>query len=112
MPQSTDSRTLTSYVDKSSVPFVQAFQKFAGENLENLYKCDVWDIITVLCQAASLAESFTGDSIEVSEITNAEDFELYPSKLCEKCLKTLEGFPLHQVKALMIGLLSVDMSHG
>ena len=112
MPQPTDSKPLISYVDESSVPFVQAFQEIAGENLENLYKCDVWNIITVLCQAAALAESFAEDEIDISEILNAEDFDPCPSKLCEKCLKTLEGFPLHQVKALMVGILSVDMSHG
>ena len=108
MPQSTDSRTLISYVNDSSVPFVQAFQEIAGENLESLYKCDIWDIITVLCQAASLAESFAEDKIDISEIVNAEDFDIYPSKLCEKCLETLEGFPLGEVNALMIGILSVS----
>jgi len=112
MPQTTDSRTLTSYVNDSSVPFVRSFQGFAGENLENLYKCDVWNIITVLCLSASLAESIAEDSIDISEIINGEDFNLYPSKLCEKCLVTLKGFPLNQVKALMSGILSVDMSHG
>ena len=109
MPQT---KPLTSYFDDLSSPLVQAFQEVAGENFENLYKCDVWDIIMVLCQAASLADSFASDAIDISEIINADDFGLYPSKLCEKCLKTLEGFPLNQVKALMIGILSVDMSHG
>ena len=112
MPQSNNFKTLISYVDVPSVPFVRSFQGFAGENLENLYKCDVWDIVTVLCQAASLAESIAEDTIDISEILEADDLELYPSKLCEKCLKTLKGFPLNQVKALMSGILSVDMSHG
>ena len=112
MPQTNDPRTLISYVNAPSVPFVRSFQGFAGENLENLYKCDIWDIITILCQAASLAESFAYDVIDISEIIDADDFDLYPSKLCEKCLKTLEGFPLNQVKALMSGILSVDMSQG
>ena len=112
MPQSNTSRTLASYVDDLDESFVHSFQGFAGENLENLNKCDVWDIITVLCSAASLAESFAEDSIEISEIINAEDFDLHLSKLCEKCLGTLNGFPLGEVNALMIGILSVDMSHG
>ena len=108
MPQPTDSKTLISCVDESLVPFVQAFQGFAGDNLENLYKCGVWDVVTVLCQAASLAESFAEDKIDISDITNAEDLDLDLSKLCEKCLKTLEGFPLNQVNDLMIGILSVS----
>ena len=111
MPQSNASRPLISYVDGPSVPFVQAFQELAGENLEKLYKCDVWDVVTVLCQSASLAESFSEESIEISEIINDEDFNLYPSKLCEKCLGTLERFPLNQVNDLMIGILSVSKSH-
>ena len=111
MTQPNISNPLTSYVDNPSVPLVQAFQEIAGDNLENLDKCEVWDIITVLCSAASLAESFAEDSIEISEITNDEDFDLHPSKLCEKCLETLEGLPLDQVNPLMIGLLSVNKSH-
>ena len=108
MPQSTNSRTLISYVNDSSVPFVRSFQGFAGENLENLYKCGVWDVVTVICQAASLAESFAEDKIDISEILNAEDLDLDLSKFCEKCLKTLERFPLGDVNALMIGILSVS----
>ena len=109
MTQPNNSKPLISYVD---TPSVRVFQGFAGENFENLYKCDVWNIITVLCSAASLADAMAEDAIDISEIIDAEDFDLYPSKLCEKCLKTLEGFPLNQVKALMSGILSVDMSHG
>ena len=112
MIQPTAPNPLISYVDVPSVPFVHSLQGFAGESLENLTKHEVWDVIVVLCQSASLAESFSEDSIEISEIINDEDFNLYPSKLCEKCLGTLEGFPLNQVKALMSGILSVDMSHG
>ena len=108
MPQVNTSRTLASYVDDLDESFVHAFQGFAGENLENLNKCDVWDIITVLCQAASLAESMAEDSIDISEIIDGEYFDLHPSKLCEKCLKTLGGFPLGEVNALMIGILSVS----
>ena len=110
MPQPKNSKTLISYVDAPSMPFVHSLQGFAGENLENLTKHEVWDAIVVLCQAASLAESFSEDSIEISEIIDDEDFNLYPSKLCEKCLVALEGFPLNQVNDLMIGILSVSKS--
>jgi hypothetical protein len=52
MPQLVTIRPLTSSVN---TPSVRIFQQFAGESLENLDEYEAWDIITALCQSASLA---------------------------------------------------------
>ena len=115
MPQSSDSRTLISYVDTHlvhlhSIDLIQAFQEIAGENLENLDHGEVWSLVTALCESARLAESIAEDEIDTPEIIKAYGYDLSFSKLCEKCLEALDRFPLNQVNNLMIGILSVSKS--
>ena len=116
MIQPTAPKSLTSYVDVNllhlhAVDLIQAFQEIAGENLENLDHGEVWSIVTALCESARLAESIAEDEIDTPEIIEAYGYDLSFSKLCEKCLEALDGFPLNQVNALMIGILSVNRSH-
>ena len=62
MPHTTVSKTLTYYVDS---PSVRVFQEFAGESLDKLDEYEAWDIVTILCQAVSLANLNDETTIDI-----------------------------------------------
>ena len=102
MSQVKTSKPLTYYID---TPSVRVFQTFAGESLDNLDVYEAWDVITVLCQAASLANQYDQITIDIPEAIECLGMDI--SDDCEKCLNALHGFPAKQVNALMVGILSV-----
>ena len=104
MPQLVTSKPLTFYVN---TPSVRIFQQFAGESLENLDEYDVWDIVMILCQAASLASMSEQSMIDIPEAIEALGDEMEFRDHCKKCLDALHGFPASQVNALMVGILAV-----
>ncbi len=104
MPQVKTSKPLTYFVD---TPSVRVFQEFAGESLDKLDQDEAWDIITVLAQAVSLANQSDQITIDIAEAIEALSRDLGISEHCQQCLDALEGFPANQVKALMLGILSV-----
>lgn len=104
MPQVTISKPLTYYLENS---FVKNFQSLAGESLENLNKSEAWDIIIVLCHAASFSNQFSMKTIDIDSTVTAIDYHLELSKNCSECLYTLDEFPTNQVNALMKGIISV-----
>lgn len=104
MPQTKTSKPLTYFVD---TPSVRVFQTFAGESLDKLDQYEAWDVITVLSQAASLANQYDQSTIDIPEAIEALSHDVSLSDNCQECLDALEGFPANQVNALMSGILSV-----
>ena len=104
MPQLVTSKPLTFYVN---TPSVRIFQQFAGESLENLDEYEAWDVITALCQAASLASQYEQATIDIHETIEALGDDIGFSDNCKECLTALHGFPASQVNALMVGILAV-----
>jgi hypothetical protein len=104
MAQVKTSKPLTYYCD---TPSVRIFQEFAGESLDKLDELEAWDIITVLSQAASLANQYDQVAIDIPEAIEALANDVAVSENCQKCLDALDGFPAAQVNALMIGILAV-----
>lgn len=104
MPQVKTSKPLTYYID---TPIVRVFQEFAGESLNKIDAIEAWDVITVLCQAASLANQYDHRLIDVPEAIEALSQDLELSDKALECLKALDCFPVNQVHALMGGILSV-----
>jgi hypothetical protein len=97
-------KPLTYYID---TPSVRVFKSFAGETLEKLDVLEAWDIITVLCQAASLANQYDQIAIDIPEAIEALAHDVALSDNCVECLNALHGFPTAQVNLLMIGILGV-----
>jgi hypothetical protein len=95
-------RKIIDYID---TPSVRVFQTFAGESLENLNQFEVWDIITVLCQA--LSDAHASDFRVIATDGLVEMLNLEISDGAHHCLKALNKFPENQVNALMKGLLEV-----
>ncbi len=103
MPQ-INSKPLTYFVSTQSV---RVFQEFAGESLDKIDALEAWDIITVLCQAASLANQYDQVTIDIPEAIEALSHDVALSDKSQECLDALDGFSANQVKALMLGILSV-----
>jgi hypothetical protein len=97
-------KPLTFYID---TPSVRIFQEFAGESLDKLDELEAWDVITFLSQAVSLANLNDEVTIDIPNAFLALHYSVIPSNNCRKCLKALDGFPVAQVNALMIGILAV-----
>lgn len=97
-------KPLTCYID---TPSVRTFQTFAGDTLEKLDQYEVWDIITVLCQAVSLANQCKQVKIDTPEAIEALSDDLGISVEAEECLNALNGFPAIQVNQLMAAILQV-----
>lgn len=96
-------KPLTYYID---TPSVRVFQTFAGDTLENLDQYEVWDIITLLCQAAALANLNNETTIDpIAANKHLAEVEL--SDEATKCAQALKGFPTHQVNQLMAAILQV-----
>jgi len=104
MIHATTSKPLTFYIDS---PSVRVFQEFAGESLGKLDEYEAWDVITALCQAASLASQYEQATIDIHETIEALGDDIGFSDHCKKCLEALHGFPASQVNALMVGILAV-----
>ena len=104
MIQVKTSKPLTFYIDS---PSVRVFQEFAGESLGKLDEYEAWDVITALCQAASLASQYEQATIDIHETIEALGDDIGFSDHCKKCLEALHGFPASQVNALMVGILAV-----
>ena len=104
MPHATTSKPLTFYIDS---PSVRVFQEFAGESLDKLDEYEAWDVITALCQAASLASQYDQSTIDIHETIEVLGDDMGFSDHCKKCLEALHGFPASQVNALMAGILAV-----
>lgn len=95
---------MTYFID---TPSVRVFQEFAGESLDKLDQFEAWDVITVLCQAVSLANQYDQVTIDIPEAIEALSHDVSLSDNCQECLNALDGFPTNKVSALMIGILSV-----
>ena len=104
MPHTTVSKPLTFYVDS---PSVRVFQEFAGESLDKLDEYEAWDIVTILCQAVSLANLNDEKAIDIPNALLMLGTDLQVSPHARKCLKALDGFPIDLVSGLMVGILSV-----
>jgi hypothetical protein len=104
MAQVKTSKPLTYFVD---TPSVRVFLSFAGETLDNLTVYDAWDVITILCQAACGASINNSETLDIPQAIDCLDHDLDISEDCEKCVKSLDGFPASQVNALMMGILAV-----
>jgi hypothetical protein len=104
MAQVKTSKPLTYYID---TPSVRVFQTFAGDTLEKIDQLEAWDIITVLSQAASLANINDWGTIDIEVALDTLDTDIEVSKNCYECLKALQGFPAAQVNLLMMGILGV-----
>ena len=104
MPQVTISKPLTFYVD---TPSVRIFQLLAGESLDKLDEFEAWDIVTILCQAVSLANLNDEPTIDIHNALLMLGTDLQVSPHAKNCLKALHGFPIDLVSGLMIGILSV-----
>ena len=104
MTQVKTSKPLTYYID---TPSVRVFQTFAGETLEKLDELEAWDVVTVLCQAASLANQYDQIAIDIPEAIEALAHDVALSEISQTCLNALHGFPAAQVNLLMIGILGV-----
>lgn len=103
MPQVKTSKPLTYYIDNS---FVRGFQEDAGESLDYFDAYEVWDLITILCQSAAIANQDDSDTLNIQGAIEILS-EVTLSHNCAHCIKALEGFPAKHVNALMLGLLSV-----
>jgi len=104
MPQLINIKPLIFY---ANTPSVRIFQQYAGESMERLDQYDVWDIITVLCQAVALANMVEVETIDIPETIEALGDEMEFRDHCKKCLDALNGFPTSQVNTLMVGILAV-----
>ena len=102
MAQVRTSKPLTYFID---TPSVRVFQEFAGESLDKLDQFEAWDLITVLCQAVSIANQYDQVTIDIPEAIEALDLVI--SDNCLECLNALDGFASNKVNALMLGILSV-----
>jgi hypothetical protein len=100
-------KKITDYID---TPSVRVFQTFAGESLEKLNQFEVWDIITVLCQA--LSDAHASDFRVIATDGLVEMLNLEISDGAQQCLKALNGFPEYQVNKLMGALLTVAFEEG
>ena len=104
MAHATTSKPLTFYVD---TPSVRVFQEFAGESLDKLDEYEAWDIVTILCQAVSLANLNDEKTIDIPNALLMLGTDLQVSLHAKNCLKALDGFPIDLVSGLMVGILSV-----
>jgi len=104
MAHATTSKPLTFYVD---TPSVRVFQEFAGESLDKLDEYEAWDIVTILCQAVSLANLNDEKTIDIHNALLMMGTDLQVSPHAKNCLKALDGFPIDLVSGLMVGILSV-----
>ena len=104
MIQVKTSKPLTFYIDS---PSVRVFQEFAGESLDNLDEYEAWDIVTILCQAVSLANLNDEKAIDIPNALLMLGTDLQVSPHAKNCLKALDGFPIDLVSGLMVGILSV-----
>ncbi len=96
-------KPLTYYID---TPSVRVFQTFAGDTLEKLDQFEVWDIITLLCQAVALANLNDWTTIDPAA-ANALLPEVELSDDATECVQALKGFPTIQVNQLMAAILQV-----
>ena len=104
MTHATTSKPLTYFVD---TPSVRVFQEFAGESLDKLDEYEAWDIVTILCQAVSLANLNDEKAIDIPNALLMLGTDLQVSPHAKTCLKALDGFPIDLVSGLMVGILSV-----
>ena len=104
MTHATTSKPLTYFVD---TPSVRVFQELAGESLDKLDQYEAWDIVTILCQAVSLANLNDETAIDIPNALLMLGTDLQVSPHAKNCLKALDGFPVDLVSGLMVGILSV-----
>lgn len=97
-------KPLTFYID---TPSVRVFQTFAGETLENLDELEAWDIITVLCQSAALANLNDETTLDIPNAILALSESVQISGEVRQTLNALHGFPAIQVNQLMAAILQV-----
>lgn len=97
-------KKITDFID---TPSVRVFQTFAGESLEKLDQFEVWDIVTVLCQAVASANLPITSSTFIQTKGLAEMMELGASEDAQTCINALDHFPTDQVNKLMGALLAV-----
>ena len=97
-------KPLTYYIDN---PSVRVFQTFAGETLENLDELEAWDIITVLCQSAALANLNDETTLDIPNAILALSESVQISGEVRQTLNALHGFPAIQVNQLMAAILQV-----
>ena len=97
-------KTLTDYID---TPSVRIFQAFAGDTLDKLDRCEVADVITVLVQAHSDAETQDFSKISTSGLAGFLGLEI--SELTGELLKALEGFPTDKTYQLVLALIMVGL---
>ena len=96
------SHPITYYID---TPSVRVFLAITGDRLENLDRYELFDIITVLCQATSEARIVDFNKISTSDMVDFLDIVV--SDTCQECINALDGFPVSSVDGLLLGLVSM-----